>query len=69
MSTIDLYATIDSLPKHLRQEVANFITSLRKRHKPEVKKQAQRPFGLLKGKIRMSEDFDDPLEDFREYME
>ena len=28
-----------------------------------------RGFGALKGKIRMAPDFDEPLEDFREYME
>ncbi len=28
-----------------------------------------RKAGLLKGKIRMSEDFGEPLEDMREYME
>jgi antitoxin (DNA-binding transcriptional repressor) of toxin-antitoxin stability system len=28
----------------------------------------QRHFGSLKGKIWMSDDFDEPLEDFREYM-
>lgn len=27
----------------------------------------QRPLGLLKGKIRMREDFDAPLEEFVEY--
>lgn len=26
-------------------------------------------FGALKGKIRMAPDFDEPLEDFKEYME
>jgi len=26
-------------------------------------------FGCLKGKIRMTPDFDAPLEDFKEYME
>ena len=28
-----------------------------------------RGFGALKGKIWMAPDFDEPLEDFREYME
>ena len=36
-------------------------------------KQAKRPvsefIGLLEGKIFMSEDFDEPLEEMREYME
>ena len=31
---------------------------------PEIRRKA----GLLRGKIRMSEDFDEPLEDMREYM-
>ena len=34
---------------------------------------AKRPFselrGIFKGKIRMSEDFDEPLEEMKEYME
>lgn len=32
----------------------------------ELKK--KRPFGSAKGLIRMSDDFDEPLEDFEEYM-
>ena len=28
----------------------------------------QRKFGSAKGLIKIAEDFDDPLEDFREYM-
>ncbi|MGE3725456.1 MAG: DUF2281 domain-containing protein [Candidatus Sericytochromatia bacterium] len=28
----------------------------------------KRPFGVLKGPVWMSEDFDAPLEDFAEYM-
>ena len=27
-----------------------------------------RPMGFLKGKVRMAADFDEPLEDFAEYM-
>lgn len=33
------------------------------------KSSANRHFGSAKGKIWMAEDFDAPLEDFREYME
>lgn len=28
----------------------------------------KRPFGLVKGKIHLSDDFDEPLEDLRYYM-
>jgi prevent-host-death family protein len=32
------------------------------------KRKRQRPFGTAKGQMIMAEDFDAPLEDFREYM-
>ena len=35
----------------------------------EPKKQPPRKAGSAKGKIWMAPDFDEPLEDFREYME
>jgi DNA-damage-inducible protein J len=37
---------------------------------PEEKKPLRRPmqYDCLKGRIRMADDFDAPLEDFREYM-
>jgi len=36
---------------------------------PVKKPGRKRTPGLLKGKIRMMPDFNEPLEDFREYME
>jgi hypothetical protein len=27
-----------------------------------------RPFGVLKGKVWMADDFDEPLDDFKDYM-
>ncbi|MDM8548970.1 DUF2281 domain-containing protein [Desulfobacterales bacterium HSG2] len=36
---------------------------------PKKISEPKRKAGLLKGKIRMSEDFDEPLEEMREYME
>ena len=32
------------------------------------RKRKDLPWGVLKGKIRMSDDFDTPLEEFRDYM-
>jgi hypothetical protein len=34
-----------------------------------VKERLPRKVGTLKGKIHIKDDFDEPLEDFREYME
>ncbi len=36
---------------------------------PKRTSKPKRRAGLMKGGIRMSEDFDEPLEDMREYME
>ncbi|MCP4344684.1 MAG: DUF2281 domain-containing protein [Desulfobacterales bacterium] len=36
---------------------------------PEKTFKRKRKAGLLKGKIRMAEDFNEPLEDMKEYME
>lgn len=36
---------------------------------PTVRRRRQRQFGSAKGQIWMADDFDAPLEDFKEYME
>lgn len=37
--------------------------------KAEIKNVTQkRPFGIAKGKIKLSPDFDDPLDDLKDYM-
>jgi prevent-host-death family protein len=35
---------------------------------PLHKREGVRGFGSMKGEIRIADDFDEPLEDFREYM-
>jgi hypothetical protein len=32
------------------------------------KKNKDRPFGIAKGLIEIADDFDEPLEDFKDYM-
>ena len=65
MSTTELFTQIESLPEPLKEEVAHFV-SLLVRIKPE--KKTEREFGAFKGKIKMSADFDAPLEEFKDYM-
>ena len=36
--------------------------------KIEVVRKKPRPFGLMKDKIKISDDFDEPLEDLKEYI-
>lgn len=34
----------------------------------EIARKKERPFGLLKGTIRVPEDFNEPLDDLKDYM-
>ncbi len=67
MTNTSLKAEINSLPKALRQEVADFIAFLKMKTKTQSKLKA-REFGFAKGKIKLSDDFDEPLEEFKNYM-
>ena len=67
MTSISLYTKISSLPENLKVEANDFIDYLlSKKRKNKIKKVRQA--GFLKGKIEMSPDFDEPLDDFKEYM-
>lgn len=60
------------LPKEKREEVNDFVDFLLTQvetKKAENKKVVKKTmFGLLKGTIIMANDFDEPLEDFKDYM-
>lgn len=67
MENTQLYTKINSLPDDLKSEVNDFIDFLLAKRKNE--KPAQKStFGIAKGKIHMSPDFDEPLDDFKDYM-
>ena len=66
-----LYSKLSSLPEDLKKQVSDFIDFLlSKNQKPkkEKKKNTGRGYGSMKGMIKMSKDFDEPLDDFKEYM-
>lgn len=66
MTTTILISKINSLPPSILNEVNDFVDFLRAKHnKTKIK---ERKFGCAKGLIVMNEDFDAPLEDFKEYM-
>lgn len=68
MSPIQLVAEIEALPAELQAQVQDFVAFLKTRHpKPEPPLQ-QRQFGAYKGFFKMSDDFAEPLEDFKDYM-
>jgi Protein of unknown function (DUF2281) len=67
MSTVELFTQYSLLPPHLQKEVANFMAFLQSKE-PKTPKKKERKFGCLKGAMTMAPDFDEPLEDFKEYM-
>ncbi|MFD2147733.1 type II toxin-antitoxin system VapB family antitoxin [Mucilaginibacter antarcticus] len=67
MSDLQLYTEIASLPDNLKQEVSDFVEFLKSKSqkKHDVK---ERQFGYAKGFFKVSPDFDEPLDDFKDYM-
>lgn len=66
MKQLTLNTKLESLPPNLKKEVNDFIDFLISKSKTTEKKNAK--FGSAKGKIKMSDDFDEPLDDFKDYM-
>ena len=67
MSDIQLYTEISSLPAELKKEVSDFVEFLKQKSR-KSKKLKERKFGYAKGFFKMAVDFDEPLQDFKEYM-
>jgi len=67
MPNLELYTEISNLPPLLKQEVLDFIEFLKSKQKIKSKIK-EREFGCAKGMFTMHPDFDEPLEDFKEYM-
>lgn len=69
MADLAFLETVKLMPPDYQQEVKDFIDFVWE------KKMGKEPFapgkrvpGMLKGKMWMSPDFDEPLEDFKDYM-
>ena len=67
MTNTSLKIDINSLPKTLRDEVADFVEFLKQKAKKKSNLKS-REFGYAKGKIKLSPDFDEPLDEFNKYM-
>lgn len=73
MQNIDISQVKHKLPQLLEQDIEEAII-ITKQGLPIAKiigiskKKKQREFGSAKGLIKMADDFDAPLEDFKEYM-
>lgn len=63
---------LEHLPQDLQQKVLHYIDTLMAEQdqalEPEIPSKKRRVAGTMKGMIQMSDDFDEPLEDFKDYM-
>lgn len=67
MKDLIIYDKINSLPDDLKSEAIDFVDFLLTKAKKKVKKKKPK-FGSGKGLFKMSVNFDEPLDDFKEYM-
>lgn len=68
MKSTELYEKLNTLPEHLQKEVEDFVDFLKSKNDQKISHPQERKAGLAKGLIHMKEDFNEPLEDFKEYM-
>ncbi|NEO49129.1 MAG: DUF2281 domain-containing protein [Moorea sp. SIO4A3] len=68
-----LWKVVISLPEHLKKELLHYADYLRKNYPNNTQSDQENietahGYGSWSGQIIMSDDFDEPLEDFAEYM-
>ena len=71
MDNVLLYSKLATLPENMKSEVSDFIDFLLNKAKKDKKivATASKPkFGNAKWMFEIRADFDEPLEDFKEYM-
>ncbi len=64
---IDIYNKIFALPKELKAEVLQFAEFLTAKNLPSTKIK-EREFGCAKNAFVIGENFDEPLDEFKDYM-
>jgi hypothetical protein len=68
MDTLTLVRKIEELPPELQTQVSDFVDFLREKNAKSLPD--KRPvFGSAKGMFVLAPDFDEPLDDFKEYVE
>ena len=68
MTDIQLYTKLSELPSNLKSEVADFIEFLNYKSKKKKEQDKKRQAGKAKGLIKMKNNFDDPIDSFKDYM-
>ncbi len=70
MENVTIYTKFNALPDNLKRQAIDYIDFLceKKRKNKKDNKPKKSKFGSCKGMFEMSPDFDEPLEDFKDYM-
>ena len=68
MTDIQLYTKLSGLHFNLKIEVSDFIDFLKYKSKKKPSDKKNRIPGKAKGLISMHDNFDDPIDSFKEYM-
>jgi hypothetical protein len=66
-----ILANVEQLPIALQEEVLHYSEYLLSRHRKKDIPNGQKKrdgWGIIKGKMWMADDFDEPLEEMQEYM-
>ncbi len=67
MTNTALYTKISTLPQPIQNEIYDYMEFLIHKHKPQIIKNHPKA-GCMKGTFTVSTDFNEPLDDFNEYM-
>ena len=62
-----LYQKLATLPENLKAQVADFIDFLLQKNKQSGSRKTPK-FGSAQGMFKLKPDFDEPLDDFKDYM-
>ena len=70
MDNVILYTKLATLPENLKSEVSDFIDFLLSKAIKDKKTESipKAKFGSGKGMFKINPGFDEPLEDFKDYM-
>ncbi len=70
MDSLLIYTKLNSLPDSMKIQVADFIDFLENKAKKQqtILSKSKPQFGSARGVFVMHDDFDDPIEDFKDYM-
>ncbi|WP_342084579.1 type II toxin-antitoxin system VapB family antitoxin [Dyadobacter sp. OTU695] len=69
MNDVELLKKVSELPDNLKEEIGNYIDFLLQKSAEADSSKKPLKFGMMKDTfIMVSDDFDEPLDDFKEYM-